>query len=105
MVSAVKSRLNYYEMLGIKPGAASDAIAQAFARATSVFRPHAFGGITELCIAYETLRDPARRRAYDASIGLKPEPPRPMAPRQISAHFMAQPAFTSPMPPDPKVEP
>jgi len=104
MVSAVKSQPNHYELLGIKPGAASDAIAQAFARATSVFRPHVFGGITELCIAYETLRDPARRRAYDASIGIKPAPPR-LVSRQVSAHFMALPAVNAPSLPEPYVEP
>lgn len=39
-----------------------------------MLRPHAFGGIAEACIAYEILRDPIKRRAYDASIGIKPEP-------------------------------
>jgi hypothetical protein len=90
MISTVKSRTNYYEMLGLTPTAAGDAIAQAFARATSVFRPHVFGGITDLCVAYETLRDPARRRAYDASLELPPKPLiRPVS-RAVSAHFMQQ---------------
>jgi hypothetical protein len=103
MVSAIKSRPNYYDMLGIMPGASGTAIAQAFGTATSVFRPHAFGAITELCVAYETLRDPARRRAYDASIGL-PEQPRLPVSRPASAHFMARPAVDSPLLPEPKVE-
>jgi hypothetical protein len=92
VVSTVKSRTNHYELLGLTPSAAGDAIAEAFARATSVFRPHAFGSITELCVAYETLRDPARRRAYDASLGLNPI--RNIAPvrRPASAHFMQWPA-------------
>jgi hypothetical protein len=92
MVSAVKTRPTYYELLGLPPRAAGNAIAAAFARATNVLQPHAFGSMAEICLAYETLRDPVRRRAYDASIGLKPEPLRMPASRPISAHFMAQPA-------------
>ena len=103
MVSTVKSRPNYYEMLGLTPSAAGDAIAQAFARATSAFRPHAFGGITELCVAYDTLRDPARRRAYDASLGLAPRPLIQPVRRSASAHFMQLPAVTGPSP-EPQVE-
>jgi hypothetical protein len=66
-------------MLGLKPTAANDEIARAFARESSVFRPQPFGGIAEVCVAYETLRDPIKRRAYDASLGLEPErlPPEP----------------------------
>jgi hypothetical protein len=70
----VRSQLNHYETLGVSPAAGSDEIARAFAREGSAFRPHAFGGLTELCLAYETLRDPEKRRAYDASIGIKREP-------------------------------
>ncbi|HEY5459532.1 MAG TPA: hypothetical protein VIJ81_08700, partial [Sphingomicrobium sp.] len=105
MVSTVKSRPNYYEMLGIAPGAAGDAIAQAFARATSVFRPHAFGSITEICVAFETLRDPVRRRAYDASLGLAPKRTIPPASRPASAHFMQRPAVAAPPPSAPGPEP
>jgi hypothetical protein len=74
LVSTVRSRPNYYEILGIKPTAAGDEIAQAFARESSVFRPHSFGGVAEVCMAYATLRDPIKRRSYDASIGVRPEP-------------------------------
>lgn len=105
MVSSVKSRLNHYEMLGLTPSATGEAVAQAFVRATSAFRPHAFGGMTELCVAYETLRDPAKRRAYDASLGLAPKPQiRPIT-RPASAHFMQRPAVAVVPPPEPKVEP
>ncbi|MCL6699251.1 hypothetical protein LZ496_10720 [Sphingomonas sp. NSE70-1] len=68
MSDFVSARLNYYQVLGVSPGAAGDEIDRAFAREGSVFRPHAFGGLTELCMAYETLRDPASRRAYDATL-------------------------------------
>lgn len=91
-------RPNYYETLGLAPTAASDEIAKAFAKATSVFRPHAFGAITEVCLAYETLRNPIKRRAYDISLGLRsepgpqvspaipreaPSPPRPVSPYPV----------------------
>ena len=74
MTSTVKSRLNYYEMLGVEPDADADTIARAFARECNVLRPQVFGATAELCLAYQTLRDPAKRRAYDASIGLTPKP-------------------------------
>jgi hypothetical protein len=105
MVSTVKSRPNYYEMLGLTPSAAGNTVAQAFARATSAFRPHSFGGITELCVAYETLRDPVKRRAYDASLGLIPRPKIPPAPRPASARFMQRPAVAVAPSLEPKVEP
>jgi hypothetical protein len=80
MVSTVGTRPNHYELLGLAPKATGDEIARAFAREMSMFRPHSFGGLAELSVAYETLRDPARRRAYDASIGLGAEPKPPAVP-------------------------
>ena len=76
MVSTVKTRPNHYEVLGLTPTASSDEIARAFATEISIFRPHTFSGIAEVTVAYETLRNPARRRAYDAALGLnaRPEP-------------------------------
>jgi len=98
VTSAVKSRLNHYEMLGVAPEADADQIARAFARETNVLRPHVFGAMAELCLAYETLRDPARRRAYDASIGLTPKVDRQAlsywsTPRPISARLARQPGM------------
>src|SRR5690349_19382302 len=104
MIAAGKTRLNYYEMLGVTPSASGDSIAKAFSEATSVLRPHVFGGITELCVAYETLRDPVRRRAYDASIGLTPKPKASPVSRPASAHFMARPAATAISPAHPPIE-
>ena len=74
MVSTVKARPNHYEILGVTPAATHDEIRRAFAREISALRPRAFGGVGEVSIAFETLRDPARRKAYDASIGIRPEP-------------------------------
>ena len=81
MVSTVGTRPNHYELLGLTSKATGEEIAQAFAKGISMFRPHSFGGLAALSIAYETLRDPGRRRAYDASIGLAPEPKQPAVPQ------------------------
>jgi hypothetical protein len=77
MTSAVKSRPTHYETLGLKPEATDEEIRRAFAREMSAIRPRAFGGIADVSIAYEVLRDPVRRRAYDESIGLTKERPKP----------------------------
>ena len=74
MGSTVRARPNHYEVLGLTPAANDEEIAHAFARGMSLFRPHTFGTLAELSVAYETLRDPARRRAYDATLAPKPEP-------------------------------
>jgi len=79
MVSTVTARPNHYEVLGLTPGATDEEIRQAFAREISVLRPRAFGGMGDVSLAYETLRNPAKRKAYDASIGIRPEP-KPIAP-------------------------
>ena len=71
MSSTVKSRPNHYELLGLSPTATLDELDRAFARELRL--PRAFGSLAEFTIAYETLRDPAKRKAYDASI-FKPEP-------------------------------
>ena len=115
MVSTVRPRPNHYEMLGLTPTAASDEIARAFARQTSVFRPHVFGGIAEACIAFATLRDPIKRRAYDASIGIKPEPDLRAAPpkpreepsfsRPVSPYRVERSAINSAVPPASPVNP
>jgi hypothetical protein len=80
MVSTVKPRPSHYEVLGLKPGASAAEIEQAFARSMSVFRPRALGGVAQVGMAYEVLRDAASRRAYDASIGVgREEKPGPFA--------------------------
>ena len=75
--STVKSRPNHYEVLGLAPGATSDEIAQAFARELSAIRLSPFGSLTDVTVAYETLRDRIKREAYDISLGLKKKPPVP----------------------------
>jgi len=109
MASAVKSRSNYYELLGLKPTASSEEVSRAFAREIGLFRPRPFGAVAEVGLAYETLRDPAKRRAYDESIGLRRDPPPPPAPPPrpyiTNAIFMRPtPHYASPVPrPAPQV--
>lgn len=113
MVETVKTRRTHYDVLGLEPSASSGEIEQAFAAAIGIFRPHRFGGVAEATVAYRTLSDPARRRAYDAEIGVeaKPEPrPAPMSWR-VGGQFMTatatpvmRPVLERPAPPEPHVE-
>lgn len=73
MVNSVKSRPNHYETLGLEPSASADEIRAAFARKMSLFQADPLGAAAQICIAYETLRDPSKRREYDRSLGLTPE--------------------------------
>lgn len=78
MVSSVRSRPNHYETLGLTPSASEEEVAEAFARKMGELRWHPVGSKAVLCIAYETLRNAAKRREYDRSLGLIPS----SAPRQ-----------------------
>lgn len=73
MDSMTRTRPSHYEVLGVKPSAGDGEISRAFAAAISPFRPHGPSEIAAASVAYEALRDPVRRRAYDISIGLRPE--------------------------------
>lgn len=88
MVSTVKTRPNHYELLGIDAAATTDQIAKAFAKLLSEPRP--FGSLAEVTVAYETLRDPTKRKAYDSSLGLNaaPKPALSLAGRLEAAQFM-----------------
>src|SRR5215213_1856660 len=74
MVSTVRSRPNHYEVLGLTPAASDAEILQAFAREMSMFRARPMAAVAQISVAYETLRNPAKRRAYDTSLGLVAEP-------------------------------
>lgn len=90
MVTTIRSRPTHYELLGLAAAASGDEIASAFAREAGMFRARPLGGVAQLSVAYETLRDPVKRRAYDLSIGLAPEPlvrPAPTA-LQIGGRFI-----------------
>ena len=70
MVSAVRSRPNHYEVLGVRPTATTEEITEAFARKMSLFGAHLMAEAPQISVAYETLRNAARRRDYDRTIGL-----------------------------------
>jgi hypothetical protein len=78
MVDTISKRRTHYEVLGLTPGATGEEIEQAFARQFGCFEPQTVGRLADVTVAYETLRNPAKRRAYDASLGLEPkETPQP----------------------------
>jgi len=74
MVTTLTSTRNHYERLGLRPDAGEEEIARAFALAMSPLMPRSARDIAEIGLAFETLRDPIRRRVYDASIAPPPEP-------------------------------
>ena len=113
MVDTVRTRRSHYEVLGLEPTATSGEIERAFAAAIGIFRPHAFGGVAEATVAFRTLSDPARRRAYDAEIGLgrKPEPRQAPMSWQVGGQFMTatampvmRPVIGRPAAPEPHVD-
>lgn len=74
MVSAVRLRPNHYETLGLSPSASDDDIRRAFTRMMGMFGAHPVAAATSVSAAFEVLRNPAKRRAYDRDLGLLPEP-------------------------------
>jgi len=74
MVSAVRSRPNHYETLGLSPSASDEQIRSAFARMMGMFGAHPVGAAASVSAAFEVLRNPDKRRAYDRALGLLPEP-------------------------------
>lgn len=92
MVSPVRARNNHYETLQVSPNATTDEIVAAFAShmRSARMRPDiSVVRLAELSVAYETLRDPAKRRTYDDSIGLKREP----APASPNPPFIGAPVI------------
>ena len=71
-LSLARKGTTHYETLGLSPTATNDEIAKAFVRHMSAVTPRPVAALAQLSVAYETLRDPEKRRAYDAS--LRPAP-------------------------------
>lgn len=88
MTSSVRPWPNYYEVLGLSPGASEEQIGKAFARGMGMFGAHPVTAAAQISAAFETLRNPLKRRAYDEALGLtqRPEP----KPRQWSMAIPAQ---------------
>jgi hypothetical protein len=95
MVSSVRSRPNHYDTLGVAPSASDEEIRQAFAKKMTLFAARPLGATAQVIGAYETLKDPVRRRNYDKSLGLLEEPqpakpafsiPRAWQPFTVSVH-------------------
>jgi DnaJ-class molecular chaperone len=73
---------NYYELLGVSPGASPQEIHSAYRRLARRYHPDLNAGgdagarFNELSDAYEVLHDPAQRARYDRStaVGSRPAP-------------------------------
>ena len=72
MASAVRVEPNHYEVLGLSPAASQADIARAFRSAMSLFGIQPVALATRISEAFEVLRNPAKREAYNRSIGLEP---------------------------------
>jgi hypothetical protein len=105
MVSAVRSRPNHYEVLGLSPGASQQDITQAFAKAMSMFGARPMTAAAQISLAFEVLRNPAKRRDYDRSIGLAPEPKPQPQPRLHQWSMAAPPPRWAPFGTSPAPKP
>lgn len=72
MASRAQVAPNYYELLRLSPTANQKEIAGAFARAMSTFSVRSVAVAMDIIKAFEVLRNPAKREAYDRSMGLAP---------------------------------
>jgi molecular chaperone DnaJ len=67
------SMRDYYDVLGVAPGAGADEIKRAYRQLARRYHPDISGdergaAFLEASRAYEVLRDPDRRRSYDANL-------------------------------------
>ena len=96
MATTFAARRNHYETLGLEPNASQGEIARAFA--ARMFAPHAMADAAQVGMAYEVLRNPAKRKAYDEALGIgRPK----VAPAAVSFRISARVVGA---PPEPQVE-
>ncbi|MFN3432557.1 MAG: J domain-containing protein [Candidatus Sericytochromatia bacterium] len=89
---------NHYDILGVKHDATTDTIRRAFRRQAKALHPDKDSGteaaMVRLNEAYDTLKDPGRRKAYDATLRpayrlpkrpQQPEGPVPLDPFEFKA--------------------
>ena len=96
MATTFAARRNHYETLGIEPNASAEDIARAFA--ARMFAPHAMADAAQVGMAYEVLRNPAKRKAYDDALGIgRPKVTPAAVSFRISARVIGA-------PPEPQVE-
>jgi curved DNA-binding protein CbpA len=86
--------MNYYVVLGVTRDASYEAIRQAFRALARQYHPDAGTGSSverfrQIVDAYETLSDPARRRAYDHSIARSRL--QPMSPQRFGIRLEPEP--------------
>ncbi|MEV5433703.1 J domain-containing protein [Streptomyces sp. NPDC052701] len=95
-----------YAVLGVEPSAPAEAITSAFRRRVRELRPDTqvdagtaerFGRVRT---AYETLRDPGLRAAYDRGRAPAPQPPAPPSPAPARRTTAAR-LFGAPVPEPP----
>lgn len=107
MFSSVESADTHYQTLGLTPAATGDEIAKAFVSRIQIDvtgPEEADQHADKVFAAYETLRDPIRRRIYDASLGLALESKQPDALSQPKAAPFIGARSDEPASPDPTSE-
>ena len=67
---------DYYDVLGVSPDAGAEEIRRAYRQLARRYHPDISGeeratAFLEASRAYEVLRDPGRRRSYDASVRVR----------------------------------
>lgn len=101
--------MNYYVALGVPANADLETIRSSFRALARRYHPDAGAGSSrekfhQIKEAYETLSDPARRLAYDRSLGahrpvmvrVEPMSARPWRPEPFAAPYPPRTAFLSP---------